>query len=183
MIDFTELRITPDSKYLIIEIRVKEEAYYENVYIDSITIDNQDTYVDNGGSTASVFHIELEEDMKYYRLRLNENMLGVSLEGLFFVKVKVRGIPSEGTPCGCDNEYTTEVITNVYPIYKQGMAYIKDVENSCEIPVGFADFILKFNAIDFAIKTCNYTLASKYYNMFLKNYKNVNNKGGCGCGK
>lgn len=184
IIEFTELRITPDSKYLVIEAKVRDEDYFKDVYIDSITVDNQDTYVSNGGSTTPLFHLELDEDVKYYRLRLNSAMLSASLDGIFFIKAKARGIPLEDTPCGCDGEYTTEVVMNAYPIYKQGMSYIRELENTCSIPSGFADFILKFNALELAIRTCNYTLASKYYNMFLKHYNRTRaNNGGCGCGK
>lgn len=62
MIEFRELRITSDGKYLIIDAAVKEHSYYENVFIDSIVIDTQDTYVQNGPSNNPVYQYKVEED-------------------------------------------------------------------------------------------------------------------------
>lgn len=39
MLEFRELRITPDGNHLIIDVAVQEHSYYENVFIDSIIID------------------------------------------------------------------------------------------------------------------------------------------------
>ena len=39
MMQFNELRITPDKKHLIIDVQVQEMRYYENVYLDTIIID------------------------------------------------------------------------------------------------------------------------------------------------
>ena len=36
MVDFNELRVSPDRKNLIIDVSIKDLSYYENVYIDSI---------------------------------------------------------------------------------------------------------------------------------------------------
>lgn len=55
MIKFNELRITPDSKYLIIDISVEDSSFYNEVLIDSIIIDTQDTFVPNGPSNSPVF--------------------------------------------------------------------------------------------------------------------------------
>ena len=38
MIEFKELRVTPDGKTLIIDAAVKDLSYYDNVYIKSVTI-------------------------------------------------------------------------------------------------------------------------------------------------
>ena len=35
MVDFNELRVSPDRKNLIIDVSIKDFSYYENVYIDS----------------------------------------------------------------------------------------------------------------------------------------------------
>ena len=53
MIHFNELRVTPDRKSLIIDVVVRNEKYFDNVYLDKIVIDNQDTYVDTGMPSSS----------------------------------------------------------------------------------------------------------------------------------
>ena len=41
MVQFNELRINPEGTKLIIDVSVKDSVYYENVYIDTISIDTQ----------------------------------------------------------------------------------------------------------------------------------------------
>lgn len=59
MIEFLELRVTPDGKKLIIDASVKDLQYYNDVYIDAVIIDTQDTYIANGPSTNPVFSYEV----------------------------------------------------------------------------------------------------------------------------
>lgn len=59
MIQFNELRVTPDGKKLIIDASVKDLQYYNDVYIDAVIIDTQDTYIANGPSTNPVFSYEV----------------------------------------------------------------------------------------------------------------------------
>lgn len=64
MIKFNELRITDDSKYLIIDASVPDYPYYKDIYIDSICIDTQDTYKDGGPSKeAQIIPIEEKEEV------------------------------------------------------------------------------------------------------------------------
>lgn len=62
MLTFNELRITPDNKHLIIDVSVDSEYYFDNILIDSIVIDNQDTYVPNGPSSTPVYTYQVNKD-------------------------------------------------------------------------------------------------------------------------
>ena len=62
MLIFNELRITPDQKYLIIDVSVDNQKYYKNIQIDSIIIDTQDTYIDSGPSNNPIFTYNLTEE-------------------------------------------------------------------------------------------------------------------------
>lgn len=55
MLEFNELRITPDNKYLIVDVSVMQDSYYDNVYIGEIIIDTQETFVSNGPSSTPVY--------------------------------------------------------------------------------------------------------------------------------
>lgn len=55
MLTFKELRITPTGKNLIIDVSVDPENYYDDVFIDSIVIDTQNTYVPNGPSSNPIY--------------------------------------------------------------------------------------------------------------------------------
>ena len=60
MIQFNELRITPDSKHLIIDASIDNSSYYDNVILDSIVIDTQDTYVANGPSSKPIYTYKID---------------------------------------------------------------------------------------------------------------------------
>ena len=91
MIEFKELRVTPDGKTLIIDASVKDLSYYDNVYIDSLTIDTQDTYSESGSSTNPIFYYEVasvsDENKKRIRLELNNTVLGDITGNMFFVYI------------------------------------------------------------------------------------------------
>lgn len=53
--------------------------------------------------------------------------------------------------------YNKNIITN------KGLKYLKEFSNSCSTPKGFIDFILKVKALEYAIDTCNFDLAYKYW--------------------
>lgn len=55
MIQFNELRITPDNEYLIIDVSIEDAEYYKDVVLDSIVIDTQNTYIANGPSSKAVY--------------------------------------------------------------------------------------------------------------------------------
>lgn len=62
MIIFNELRITPDGKSLIIDAEVSDLKYFKDVYIESIYIDNQDTFAyRESPSTNPVFSYKVED--------------------------------------------------------------------------------------------------------------------------
>ena len=67
MLHFEELRITPDNKYLIIDVSVDKDKYFNNIAIDSIIIDTQDTYSISGPSSNPVYTFNVEQvyDLTY----------------------------------------------------------------------------------------------------------------------
>ena len=89
MIQFNELRINPEDTKLIIDVSVKNSVYYENVYIDTISIDTQDTFIDSGPSSNAAYTNTLTGDNKSVRLELGiGDLLPSLLDNMFFVWVK-----------------------------------------------------------------------------------------------
>lgn len=66
MIHFNELRYSKDNKYLIIDVAIDNQDYYDNVVIDSIIIDNQDTFVVNGPSSSPIYIYNIPVYSKTY---------------------------------------------------------------------------------------------------------------------
>ena len=176
MIEFKELRVTPDGKTLIIDVAVKDLSYYDNVYIESLTIDTQDTYSESGSSTNPIFYYEVasvsDENKKRIRLELNSSVLGKPITGnMFFVYITVKGTPAADTPCGLDNVTTLGVTADLYPFYKSSINHMKELENECEPSKNFIDSLLRFKAFELSIRTGHYTQAIKYWNKFFKEVK------------
>ena len=63
MLRFNELRITPDSKHLIIDVEVDNLDYYAGITIENIIIDSQDTYTQNGPSSKPIFTYKTSEEI------------------------------------------------------------------------------------------------------------------------
>lgn len=191
MVHFNELRITSDGQHLIIDVSVLSESYYKNIYIDSIVIDNQDTYVGSGPSSNPVYQYSVPDAMSkltkkyvsYKNVRLDLTPTDLPLNGLLFVYVRTKGTPTADTPCGLDNMTTLGTVTNMYPFYQQAMNYIGELANNCSVPQNFTNYILKMKGLELAVITGNYTDAIKFYNKFFNRKENtVIRKGGCSCG-
>lgn len=194
MIHFNQLSISSDGKHLTIDVSVLGEAYYKDVYIDSIIIDNQDTYVGNGPSSTPVYSYSVPDTLskltkrpkshKQIRLDLTPaDITSGTLSGMFFVYVRTKGTPAADTPCGMDNISTMGTVVSMYPFYQKAMNYIEELASSCEVPKNFIDYILRIKGLELAVRTGNYTKAIKYYKKFFKGQEGIiNNSGGYGCG-
>lgn len=210
MINFNELRVSPDRKSLIIDVSVKDLSYYENVYIDSIIIDTQDTFINSGPSDSPIFVYEVKSEIapvyslpncdctqmedyldgekcfetsngeeKRVRLELDKTALGDKLSGnIFFVYVITKGAPSPDTPCNMDNSVILGVTADTYPIYRDMLNSLKEVEG-CDTPKQFIDNFLRFKMLELSIKTGQYSQVINYWNKFFKSSDNSKTK--CGC--
>lgn len=203
MIIFEQLRISDNGRQLFVNVRVNDADYFDNVYLDSITIMTADkvsetdpsaptgnyiykkTFGDGVRSAALVLDStdfvktwETDADaMKFNRSDMSST--------LFFVYVKCKGTVSDSVPCGLDELTNVGVTFDDKLLYQRAMNYTKSLADSCSIPVGFADFILLWNAFKACVETDHYIPAVKYWNMLFgtEGYGvsgDVNAKG-CGC--
>ena len=181
MVTFQELRITPDGQKLIIDVSVKDLEYYTNVYLDTIQIDTQDTFVESGPSSKVVYKEVIGGNTKSVRLELGTGDLLPTLnDNLFFVYIRTKGTPAANTPCGMDNITTLGVVSNLYPLYQHAFSYIKELSDTCSIPKNFINYILQYKAFELAIRTAQYTLANdKFKEWFAE--ENVKFNPPCGC--
>lgn len=155
MVEFKELYINPDEGYLVVEANVKDLCYYDNVYLDELIIDTQDTYTPSGPSSSHTFRVKLddyssipntdnlcstfngllpkEEEVLYGRksFRYKLNIKDIKADNkLVFVYVKVKGIPSSDTPCGMDNIYTLGVTYDTKALYNKIIPLFKNREDN-----------------------------------------------------
>lgn len=184
MVEFNELHIIEDT--LIIDVRVKDESYYTDVYLDSIAIDNQDTFVSEDYPSSKALDITFEEDKKRAKVILGPLDLkeaGFNLSDMLFIFVRTKGAPAPDTPCGLDINPTLKVVVDLYPYYQQTMEYIGELGRTCNVPQNFIDYLLRIKGMEVAIMTGNYTDAIKLFNKFFKGKTDISvGKGGCSCG-
>ena len=201
-IHFNELKVTPDSKYLIVDVSVRSESYYRDVYIKSISIRTDETYngLSNYSQESNHFnpvyseiiedgHSEyLDTDYKYkhYRWVLEAADMGIEdMNHLFFVTITTEGdivnSALETLPCGADEHTTMGTTVDLYPYYVQAMQYINELSDNCSIPENFIDFILRLKALDLAIKTGNYNTAIIYFQTFFDRNATITGGKDCGC--
>ena len=182
MVAFQELRITPDGKKLIIDVSVKNLEYYTNVYLDTIQIDTQDTFIESGPSSKVVYTKVIGGNTKSVRLELGTgDLLPTLSDNLFFVYIRIKGTPAANTPCVLYNITTLRLISNLYPLYQYTFSYIKELSDTCSIPKNFINYILQYKAFELAIKTGHYTEAIKYWKKFFMGIKDSVITSNCGC--
>lgn len=178
MIIFDQLRISDDGKRLYINVHVNQADYFDNIYLDSITIMTADKVLETAPEQPtedSIYYQVFEGEQKEVNLVLtatdfNEGYKEVNMgKNLFFVYIKVKGVPSECTPCRLDEEYTLAVTFDENLLYQKIMGFTKELADTCNIPLGFADFILLWNGFKASVETEHYVSAIKYYNMLFEN--------------
>ena len=184
MIKFTELRV--HKGHLIINAEVRQtKDYYDGVWIKQIKIDTQDTFSSSGPSTHLVYESEVfDNHPRSVTLDLGPTAFNQELDmnnTMFFVYAVAGGYPSHDVPCGFDDEVSVGVTFSLCPIYNETMQYVKEVENSCEIPRNFVNFILQLKAIEYSINSGHFTQAIKYYNKFYNKKFSASVVNPCGC--
>lgn len=178
MIQFNELKITKDGLNLIIDVSIEKGDYYEDVFLDSIYIDTEETFTSSGPSDNCIYHKEIKDEntlksanlnpivstlssnyytgIKSYRLILNKQTLGADLKNhVFFVHVTAKGLPKPNTPCGQDKSLVTGTVLYLYPIFKKSLCYMEVLNKCCEVPTDFIHYILQVKSLEYSIKNSN----------------------------
>ena len=162
MIVFNNVKISQDDKYITIDAEIENNKYYENMYIDSVIIDNQDTFSPNGPSNNPIYTYKaqpLNSDIYSRNVHLELTKVDLNLatleKNIFFIYIIAGGVPAPDTPCGYDNNTAVKVLVNTYPIYRNIMNYIKELGNTCSVPYNLIDKSLQLKMLDISIQTGN----------------------------
>ena len=196
MIRFNELKI--EDNYIIIDVQIEEEKYFKDMYIDSIVIDTQDTFIANGPSSKAIYtktfntntDVNKEEIIytqgidKYNRVRIyiDGKNLNVDIhKTMFFVYVIAGGTPTADTPCRWDENKALHTLVDTQVLYNNMIQYVKELNKDCSTPDNFINAILQFNAIDLALKTNQYPLAIDLWKRFYSDIESNVVLPNCGC--
>ena len=196
MIRFNELKI--ENNYIIIDVQIEEEKYFKDMYIDSIVIDTQDTFIANGPSSKAIYtktfntdtDINKEEIVytqgtdKYNRVRIYIDGKNLNIDihkTMFFVYVIAGGTPAADTPCRWDENKALHTLVDTQVLYNNMIQYVKELNKDCSTPDNFINAILQFNAIDLALKTNQYPLAIDLWKRFYSDIESNVVLPNCGC--
>ena len=196
MIRFNELKI--ENNYIIIDVQIEEEKYFKDMYIDSIVIDTQDTFIANGPSSKAIytktFNIDTDinkEEIIYTQGTDKYNRVRIYIDGkdlnvdihktMFFVYVIAGGTPAVDTPCRWDENKALHTLVDTQVLYNNMIQYVKELNKDCSTPDNFINAILQFNAIDLALKTNQYPLAIDLWKRFYSNIESNVVLPNCGC--
>lgn len=196
MIRFNELKI--EDNYIIIDVQIEEEKYFKDMYIDSIVIDTQDTFIANGPSSKAIytktFNTDTDvkkEEIIYTQGTDKHNRVRIYIDGkdlnvdihktMFFVYVIVGGTPAADTPCRWDENKALHTLVDTQVLYNNMIQYVKELNKDCNTPDNFINAILQFNAIDLALKTNQYPLAIDLWKRFYSDIESNIVLPNCGC--
>lgn len=206
MIRFNELKI--EDNYIIIDVQIEEEKYFKDMYIDSIVIDTQYTFIANGPSSKAIYTktfntdadpvyenkqcapIKKEENVytqgidkhKRVRIYIDGKDLNVDIhKTMFFVYVIAGGTPAADTPCRWDENKALHTLVDTQVLYNNMIQYVKELNKDCSTPDNFINAILQFNAIDLALKTNQYPLAIDLWKRFYSDIESNVVLPNCGC--
>ena len=104
MVVIEQLRISPDGQKLFIDAHINKSSYFENLVIDKISIDTQNTVLQSfdGPSENMVFTystITNTSRPKEVHLVVDKNMIDADLsKDMLYVYFHVSGTPSSNTP-------------------------------------------------------------------------------------
>lgn len=198
MVIIDQLRISDDGKRMYINAHINAASYFDNIYFDEITIMTSDKVSETTPDLPTsdyIYHYQVQGNSKEIALVLTpEDFIRTwetepsamnfpyadMLKTLFFVYFKCKGVPDACTPCRLDEEVTVAVTFDENLLYQRVMDYTKQLAQDCQVPVGFTDFILLWNAFKAAIETEHYIPAIKYFGMLFENEVVVVSNG-CGC--
>jgi len=191
MVQFNELRFIAPT-LLQVNVQVTDLPYYENVYIDSIIIDTEDTYCESGPSANPPFRYQVG-DGTYKEAKYVFDVADLLCDGpkMLFVWVTTLGIPSSDTPCGLDTP-DMQAVVDLSAVYNQAIKQIRCATNrcgcsgpKCTVDAAFANFSLQYYRMTTALELKDWGTAYQAYCYLLRkrpSNKIVSNpRKPCGC--
>lgn len=174
MILFDLLHISDDGKKLYVNFHINEADYFKDLTLKSLTIIPADKVSETDPAVPTEDYVY----QKYYDTGVTSDVLVLQptdfnetfakstfSEDLLFVYVEVQGTPDACTPCRLDEVITLGVTFDENLLYQQTMQYTKELVQDCQVPVGFADFILRWNAFKASVETEHYIPAIQFWKL------------------
>lgn len=190
MLQWDELSITPDGKYLVIDVQVQDSAFYNNIYIESIYMNAYSKSEDfnDGLENAHTIHIwrdyttpestytdkykEVGEQGQTYRHLRKCVDIDLIKDNLLFITATNNNAFAPDTPCSCKKTMLLGIVYNKQILYKNSISALQTL-NGCTPSKELIDHILNIKAFELSLGTGDYKSAIGYWNNIFKNNKVV----------
>lgn len=188
---------------MFLEILINpNDITYDFVTLEEIWLDTNETFVNENmydkDKSILIYKAETEteqeyiypvgcfisDDKRYFKLEMEFNRMipwTYFRDKLYIVRVKTTAHNCD-IPCSKQKGVEFGYAYEETRLYKDGLNMLGVMQDTCDIPRGFIEYYLKMKALEFALKTCHFIHACKYWNKYF--YKK-NKKGifphKCGC--
>lgn len=194
MINFNKLQITSSGENLIIDVSIDEtnQIWSNNVVIKAIYIETEQSISDYSKPQDEHIVWSSVEGVKNFKDTFYANVIGSSTfnDKLIYVWVKINNntAAANGAPCDMSKEYYVGMVYNqqqvvdaVIPIIKQSKCICKP-QIDCSDNSLLVEFILKKQAIDYAIQAGELKQAGIFWSLFFGKYLQTKiNNSKCNC--
>lgn len=183
MIEAKDILVSKNSIHF--KVNVCNHVWFKNVYLKSISIYTQDTFDPNkqeyGDNPIWIqYYNNVKSAEEIITLQNTADFSPNTFDkDLFFICVQVTGTPDKNTPCELDKEWTVVIAYYLRDFYNKGISYLKELNQSCQEPKGFIDYILRYKAFQLALKAGDYNRALTYWKDFIKGESMATSN--CGC--
>ena len=193
MLQWNELRITPDGRYLIIDVEVQNLDFYKEIHIETLWMEVFDN-ADNYKSKGKKFYIWRdyatpclpEEDYKsvgeegktYRRIRKFIDIDSIG-DNVFFIHATNNDDFASDTPCGAKEISLDGIAYNKRLLYNNAIKLFSK-QCDCTPNDAFIDFILQTKGFELSLELGDYESALKYWDSIVKKNKTPINRN-CGC--
>lgn len=175
MIEFKILEI--EGTYLKLDVQIADASYYDNVFIDTICFDTDDTFLESGPSSkARVIYSSEEDNLKSVQLSVDIDTLQ---DKLFFVYVITKGEIAPNAPCVDRHTMESAIVFDKSRIYELAMKGINSID-CCDIPRDFIDFILRYYAVMISAEIGAYPSLVEHWKQFFGDKRRIL-RPKCGC--
>lgn len=190
MVRFNDLKISSDGSCFTVNVSVDSASYYVKRYITGIYIDSDSTFNNSTNPSDKAVFISLEESpQKSFKKTFSVGELSGILtsknfkDHMMYVFVELDGPITGDAPCNSDSDLFLGIAVDWNGIYHRSLDFMKQVtKDCCNIPKEFIDYILRYKALELALKTGHYMVAKNIWDKFFsKRRKTISSI--CGCNK
>lgn len=191
MIEIRNITITPRGDKMIIDANIELDEAFENCFIKEVFIDTQDTYTMSGPSENIVYRKLITKDdasklpestitingvekVRDLHLVICEEEICASLMSDFFVVyIQADGEFNKSEVSRCDSfNVVLGCCFWMWPLYKEFMNFIRELNTKCEVPRNFIYTYLKYQGLITSVRTGNVADAIFLFDKYIRTKHN-----------